>query len=355
MKISHAKARQLILNAADKIPNTAEHSALNDHLQNCRECAEYVDHLPQMEALLTRSLQLRWPEPYPSVAGLNLDFAHLDKLVKRKQRKVVFFGFVRGLAWAVLVLAALLGVGWAISNIRAQDSASLISQIGTPSPTAESTDLPVIGVEPVATQSSKDNEGSEQLQTAVPEFTPTASPTKFVGYEKVLSTTDLNCDGIEERITGKSGPELLYFDSDQWRVIKVETLSEQGPELIWEYTADGAGVGYLNYELFTIETCHKFLVLIGHKGWERIKVFIWDGQQMETVLDRPGTFFQPDTQSLSPKVFGIEVVPPNTFITYEFNSTAMDSKVVWTLWGYEWDGERLNLTIEERMEAQGGG
>jgi hypothetical protein len=76
---------------------------------------------------------------------------------------------------------------------------------------------------------------------------------------------------------------------------------------------------------------------------------------METVLDRPGTFFPPDTQPLSPKVFGIDVVPPNTFITYEFNSTSTSSKVVWTLWGYEWDGDRLKLSIEKRISSPGGG
>lgn len=355
MKISHAKARQLIQTAADRIPDSGEHSALNQHLQNCRECAEYAERLPQVERLLTKSLQLRWSEPYPSSAALNQEFVEIGRLAKRKQKQQKFFGLVRGLAWAAFVFAALLGIGWAISNIRAQDSASFISQIATPTPTPEATDLPLLGVEPVATRSSNNSEVSEQFQTAVPELTPTASPTKFVGYEKVLSTTDLNCDGIEERITGKSGPEIFYFDSDQWRVIKVETLSEQGPELIWEYTADGAGVGYLNYELFTIDTCHNFLVLIGHKGWERIKVFIWNGQQMETVLDRPGTFFLSDTQSLSPTDFEIEKVPPKTLITYEYNSTAMDSKVVWTLLGYEWDGEQLLQTIEKSKRYPGGG
>ena len=355
MKISHAKARQLIQTSTDRVPDPAEHSALNQHLLNCRECAEYAERLPQVEKLLTNSLQLRWTEPYPGSAALNQEFVEIGRLAKRKQKQQMFFGLVRVLAWTAFVLAALLGVGWAISNIRAQDSASFINQIATSSPTLEATDLPVLGIEPVSTQTSNNIETAEQTQGAVPELTPTASPTKFAGYKKVLSTTDLNCDGIEERITGTSGPEIPYFEPDHWYVIKVETLSEQGLELIWEYTADGAGVGYLNYELFTIDTCHKFLVLIGHKGWERIKVFSWDGQQMETVLDRPGTFFPSDTKSLSPKDFEIEKVPPKTFITYEYNSTAMDSKVVWTLWGYEWDGEQLLQTIEKSKRYPGGG
>ncbi len=74
---------------------------------------------------------------------------------------------------------------------------------------------------------------------------------------------------------------------------------------------------------------------------------------MDVILDRPGLFFPSDTMSL--RSFGINELSPQTFVTYEYTSASNDSKVVWTLWGFEWDGVRLIQTLEHRIEAQGGG
>ena len=78
MKISHAKARQLIQTAGEQIPNPGDHAALEQHLKNCSQCAEYAGQLPQIERLLTDSLQRRWPGPalvgvgsHPGVANIH--------------------------------------------------------------------------------------------------------------------------------------------------------------------------------------------------------------------------------------------------------------------------------------------
>jgi len=351
MKISHAKARQLIQSAADQIPNPEEHTALDLHLQNCVECAEYAERLPKIERLLTNSLQQRWPEPTPLGVGSHLDVASIHGLTRRKQQMTGIFRVVRGLAWAGFVVVMVLAASWAINNMRAQDFVPSSSQITTPPPDSNKKELPVVG--PVSTESFTNGKATDQHQLVPPKSTPTASPTKFAGLESVLSTTDLNCDGVEERITGISGSKTPYFDTDRWQVIKLESLTAQGPELVWEYTAEQAGVAYLLYDTFLLDDCHQLVVLIGYRGKERIQVFSWNGKQMNAVLAWPGSFFPADT--LSPEDFGIQDLPANTFVTYEFNSSTTDSKVTWTLWGFEWDGEKLIPTIEKRIKVAGGG
>lgn len=351
MKISHIKARQLIQTAGDKIPNPAQHYALDMHLQNCRQCAEYAGQLPQIERLLTNSLQRRWPEPAPVGVGMHQEVANIHSLARRKQQMKSLLGFTCGLAWAGFVIVMVLGASWAITHMTAQDLVPSSRQIATPSSNPKLTDNPV--VVPAPTRSSSDVDASEQPELKATKSAPTISPTKFIGLESVLSTTDLNCDGIQERITGISGSKIPYFDTDQWHVIRMESLSDEGPELVWEKTAEEAGVAYLLYDTFRLDDCHQLVILIGYRGKERIRVFNWDGEKMNAVLTWPGTFFPAGT--LSPGDFGIEDLPANTFVTYEYNSSTADSKVVWTLWGFEWDGERLIQTIEERIKASGGG
>lgn len=351
MKISHAKARQLIQTAGGKIPNPTQHYALDMHLQNCRQCAEYAGQLPQIERLLTDSLQRRWPGPALVGAGMHQEVANIHSLARRKQQMKSLLGFTRGLAWAGFVIVMVLGASWIINNMRAQDIVPSSSQIAKPSSNPKLTENPV--VVPAPTRSSSDVDASEQPQLKATKSAPTINPTKFVGLESVLSTTDLNCDGIQERITGISGSKSPYFDTDQWHLIKMESLTDQGPELVWEKTAEEAGVAYLFYDTFRLDDCHQLVILIGYRGKERIRVFNWDGEKMNAVLTWPGTFFPAGT--LSPGDFGIEDLPANTFVTYEYNSSTADSKVVWTLWGFEWDGERLIQTIEERIKATGGG
>lgn len=351
MNISHSKAHQLIHSASFYALENAEHASLERHLRSCEQCAEYADRLPQLERLLARSLQMRWPKPPTVGESGRQDFADIEMQIRRKQRFNKLTSTIRVFAWAAIILAFVMVTSWVISSVRSQNVASLNPPIITVTPTPEVDGLQIMGVNPIPAQSFTDKTGSEQNQKQVPELTPSASPNKFIGFERVLSTTDLNCDGVDERISGIAGPKIPWFDTDQWQVIKLETLSDQGPELVWEHTADGAGVGYLTYELFTLDNCQKFLVLIGNKGWDRISVFNWDGQQMKAVLDRRGTFFPSDVLSIED--FGIEAVPPKTFITYEYILT--DSKVVWTLWGYEWDGNRFIQTIEKRISSHGGG
>lgn len=351
MNSAHSKAHQLIHSASFYALESAEHASLERHLRSCEQCAEYAERLPQLELLLARSLQMRWQKPTTIGESYWQDIVDIEMQVRRKQRLNKLTSTIRVFAWAAIILAFVMVTSWVISSVRSQDVASLNPPIITVTPTPEVDGTQIVGVNPITTQSFTDKTVAEQNQKQVPERTPTASPNKSVGFERVLSTTDLNCDGVEERISGISGPKIPWFNTEQWQVIKLETLSDQGPELVWEYTADGTGVGYLTYELFTLENCHKFLVLIGYKGWDRIKVFSWDGQQMKVVLDRRGIFFPSDT--LSPDYFGIEAVSPKTFITYEYNYTS--PKRVWTLWGYEWDGDRFIQTIEKRKSFHAGG
>ena len=353
MNISHSKAHQIIHSASYQALESSELTELEGHLESCGKCAEYAEGLPQLERLLTRSLQMRWLRLYPTGEIDHRILVDIEMQTRRKQRLNKLTNSLRVLAWAVVILALVVITSWVIGRVRSQDVASLNPPIATVTPTPDELNLPIVGVNPISTQPSTDNGETEQYQKVVTELKPTSTTTRFVGLERVLAKMDLNCDGVEERISGISGPIIPYFDTDQWQVIKLETLSDQGPELVWEHTADDAGVGYLSYELFTLDDCHKFLVLIGHKGWDRIKVFSWDGQQMKVILDRPGIFFPSDT--LSPDDFEIEVVPPKTFITYEYTSTLTDSKVIWTLWGFEWDGDRLIQTIEKRKRYHGGG
>ena len=53
----------------------------------------------------------------------------------------------------------------------------------------------------------------------------------------------------------------------------MESLTDQGPELVWEKTAEEAGVAYLFYDTFRLDDCHQLVILIGYRGKERIRVF----------------------------------------------------------------------------------
>ncbi len=172
----------------------------------------------------------------------------------------------------------------------------------------------------------------------------------------MLSRNDLNCDGTEERISGISRSRLIIpnYDRERWDALIMETFSDEGPEQVWEYSAKYAGVEYLTYDHFALDDCNQFIVLIGYRGKEGIKIFRWDGGEMKEVLNRPGTFYPIETLSID--YFGLEVVPPKTFITYEQQTfDSFEAKHVWTLWGFEWDGERLIQTIEKRKSSPGGG
>jgi hypothetical protein len=353
MNISHSRARQIIHSASYQILEDTEQTSLSGHLQDCRQCAKYADQLPQLERLLTNSLQLRWLRTIP--AG-EIDLRILPDIegqVKRKQNLNQLTNSLRVLAWAVGILALVMITSWVISRARSQDVASVAPPIIAATPTPDEQSLPVVGINPSSTQSSTDSGESEQHQKLDPGLTPTTTPNSFVGLKRVLSRIDLNCDGVEERITGISDIINQNYDPGRWKILTLETFSDQGLDQVWEYTAEGAGVGYLTYEQFAVDDCNQFIVLIGYRGKEGIKIFRWDGREMKEVLNRPGTFYPADTLSIDD--FGFEVVPPKTFITYEFTSTSTDSKVVWTLLGYEWDGDHLIQTIEKSKSFPGGG
>jgi len=349
MNSSHSRAHQSLHAAGFQALEPAERAALERHLQSCPQCTQYAAGLPRLERLLAHSLQKRWPKPTRIEAVYSNGYPDIQRLVRGRQRQQRLNNIAKTIAWAGIILAFVFVTNWAISNIST-DRAGLLPPL---SPTQGSTSLPVAGFVPTATETPETEVVSEQSAGAVSRVTATPSPTKIAGYHKVLEKLDMNCDGEEERLSGIIGSLIPYFDTDQWQTIKLETLSDQGPTTVWEQTADEAGVSYLFYEIYTMDTCHQFLVLIGYRGKERIKVFHWDGKQMNRVLDRSGTYFTSVT--LSVEDFGLESVPPNTFITYEFSSNPSDSKVIWTLWGFEWDGDQLVQTFEKRLSAQGGG
>jgi hypothetical protein len=349
MNSSHSRARQSIHAAAFQALDSAEQAALEGHLQSCPQCAQYAVELPRLEGLLANSLQKRWPKPARIEDVYSNGYPDIQRLVKRRQMRLRVNNIARTIAWAGVILVFILVTNWAISNIRADQAALLLPT----STTQGSTSMPVAGFVPTATETPDNKVASEQSEGAISRFTPTPTPTKIAGHKRVLEKLDLNCDGDEERLSGITGSSIPYFDTDQWQTIKLETLSDHGPTTVYEQTAVEAGVAYLFYEIYSMDPCHQFLVLIGYRGKERIKVFHWDGKQLNKVLDRPGTFFTSDTLSVGD--FGIETVPPQTFITYEYTYPTVDLSVVWTLWGFEWDGERLIQTIEKRKCVHGGG
>jgi hypothetical protein len=391
MNISHTKARQFIHSASFYELESYEIGALERHVANCKRCAEYAEGLPQLERLLTHSLEIRWPKPLMVGKSIQQVVADIEGQVRRKQKLNRVFGSLRVLAWAVGILVLVLVTSWVFTNLKPKDVASLIPAIvtetptpgqdegsasvkdptktSTPPPTPLPTRAPTRTPRPTPTAAPTQQPikpSPTRAPTRTPRPTPTAAPTqqpiqpsptpgssKFVGIKSVLSATDLNCDGVEERVSGIARSKIPYFDTEQYQAIQMETLSDQGAEQVWEYSADEAGVSYLTYDLFILDDCNQFPVVIGHRGKERIKVFRWDENQMDVILDRPGLFFPSDTMSLSS--FGINELSPQTFVTYEYTSASNDSKVVWTLWGFEWDGDRLIQTLEHRIEAQGGG
>jgi hypothetical protein len=178
-------------------------------------------------------------------------------------------------------------------------------------------------------------------------------PTKHVGFERVLTTANLNCDETEERITGIPGSKIPYFDIAQWHVIKLETLTNRGPVLVWEYSAEEAGAAYFLNDTSLLDDCHQLVVLIGYRGKTRIQVFSWNGKHINAGVAWPGSFFPEDT--FSPEYFGFQVLPANTFVICEYDCSLKDSKVTWTLRGFEWDGETLIQTIGKRIKAFDGG
>ena len=97
-----------------------------------------------------------------------------------------------------------------------------------------------------------------------------------------LTEIDLDCDGRVERISGIEAPEIEYFNiHPQLAEIRLETTTAGSSEIVWEYTAQVAGVAYLAFQLFQADECNQFVVLPGHKGKEFLNVFRWDGEDFQ--------------------------------------------------------------------------
>ncbi len=125
MNISHSRARQIIHSASYQILDNTEQAALSGHLQDCRQCAEYADQLPQLENLLANSLQQRWLQPIPA-GEIDLRIRpDIEGRVKRKQNLNQLTNSLRVLAWSVGILALVMITSWVISRARSQDVASL--------------------------------------------------------------------------------------------------------------------------------------------------------------------------------------------------------------------------------------
>ncbi len=157
-----------------------------------------------------------------------------------------------------------------------------------------------------------------------------------------------------ERILGIEAPEIEYFNiKPQLSAIMLEKVNETGFERVWEQTAQETGVAYLAYQLFQADNCNQFLVVIGHKGKEAVNVFHWDGKNLTSVLKLVGRFlFEGNWMG---DIFGDFRTSPNTLFLGELQQTAISSKNIWILRGYQWDDGVIKLVVEKRVEQSGGG
>ena len=65
--ITHQKARMLLQSAADRRITSDEASALNAHLEKCRECRNYANSLTNLEAGLRNALHAQWDDQQPKL------------------------------------------------------------------------------------------------------------------------------------------------------------------------------------------------------------------------------------------------------------------------------------------------
>jgi LysM repeat protein len=102
--ITHQKARMLLQSAADRQIAPDETSALNAHLEKCKECRDYANDLTNLEAGLRNALHAQWDHQQPK-----LDLQAITNPTLAKLMWVNFPSLTQSIGKVTIVTVLLLG------------------------------------------------------------------------------------------------------------------------------------------------------------------------------------------------------------------------------------------------------
>ena len=189
MSLSHQQAQGYLQEKADGMLSAGANRKLQRHLAHCAECQTYAAKLATLETRLTQSLQTRWPSPKDARAAQTVAVVQARARKKRWLRNL--YHSSQTVAWAGLVVALILSVGW------------LLTSTAPRSPSAQpETAIPTLPNVPTVTM--------------VPPPPPTATATPPVIVEKATATTKSPPDQ-ERALTICLGnePDSLYLYNSQ--------------------------------------------------------------------------------------------------------------------------------------------
>jgi peptide/nickel transport system substrate-binding protein len=148
MSLSHQQARNYMQAAVDGLLDPEALSELYDHLDNCPRCRAHAAQLGELETLLARSLQVRWPRPNPHDPTVRESMARVQTRVRRRHWFRRAYDLAQAVAWAGLTVALVIVVGRLFETVTPQ-LAVIPGAPPTPTVTPAPTATPEIIVESV--------------------------------------------------------------------------------------------------------------------------------------------------------------------------------------------------------------
>jgi Tol biopolymer transport system component len=186
-----------------------------------------------------------------------------------------------------------------------------------------------------------------------PRWQPAAARTiPHTNQLETLVEADLNCGGNRERILAEPGDQLHYFNNNPTYVrVLLETVSGQNTEPVWEYSAQDANVAYLTPKIIHMGECQGFLAILGDEGpGSGLRVFHWNGEEMKEALHIPGRYLFAEPEELE----GMRITAPSDSLSI-MSLLQSDTKNLWVVRVFEWDGSEFKQIIQEEVRYPAGG
>jgi len=167
MSLSHDKARDYLQAAVDGRLSAEAAQELQEHLDRCAECRQYAAQLVELEDRLARSLQMRWANPPHNKQQVHQTVVKVQERIEKRKWARRMFDATQAVAWAGLVVALVMAVGWIFAVVTPQLATPAEEPVVTrliPSPTPMPSPTPLAVVEP-ATPSPESEPEQERTLT----------------------------------------------------------------------------------------------------------------------------------------------------------------------------------------------
>ena len=164
--------------------------------------------------------------------------------------------------------------------------------------------------------------------------------------EVTLFETDLDCDGTIERMIGtrpRETPGFFLYNSMLLETLALEASVDGETRKVLEVESLGSALPALLQPQLILpseESCEQLIAVPSTSGsniYGSLKIYRWNGETVETVLDAPGW------PALDP-------TPPGRIMTVQrFASLDPDKQCTWTLTTYEWSGSRFEQASQREQ------